>query len=65
MQNLAFTHLNLFDVQQDATLLAKVEKRRKATEGTIAQIAPSSALEIPSNYRIIDLSGKPTKKRKH
>jgi cytosine/adenosine deaminase-related metal-dependent hydrolase len=64
MQNLAFTHLNLFDgkldsdLRRDVTLLVALEKRGKATEGTITRIAPSSAVEIPSNHRIIDLSGK-------
>ena len=64
MQNLAFTHGNLFDgkldskLERDVTLLVTMEKHGKTAKGTIAQIGPSSEIEIPSDARIVDLGGK-------
>ena len=64
MQNLAFTHGNLFDgklgseLERDVTLLVTMEERGETTEGMIAQIGPSSAVEIPTDTRVVDLSGK-------
>jgi len=64
MQNLAFTHGNLFDgkldseLRQDVTLLVTMETHGETAEGTIAQIGPSSEIEIPSDARVVDLAGK-------
>ena len=64
MQNLAFTHLNLFDgkldsdLQKDVTLLVTLEKRGKTTEGTLTQIGPSADTQVPPDYQVVDLSGK-------
>jgi len=64
MQNLAFTHLNLFDgkldsdLQKDVTILVELEKRGEAVEGTITQIGPTAEIEIPPDCRVIALPGK-------
>ena len=64
MQNLAFTHLNVFDgrlgsdLQEDVTILVDLTERGKTTEGTITDIRPASETEIPADYREIDLAGK-------
>lgn len=64
MQNLALTHLNLFDgkldsgLQRDITLLVEVKAREEGVEGTITQIGPSAETEIPADTRVVDLSGR-------
>ncbi len=63
MQNLAFTHANLFDgrlesaLQEDVTILVKRKPRGNLTEGTITQIGPTGEIKIPSDSQVIDLSG--------
>jgi len=63
MQNLAFTHANLFDgrsesvLQEDVTILVEREPRGNLTEGTITQIGPTGEIKIPSDSQVIDLSG--------
>jgi cytosine/adenosine deaminase-related metal-dependent hydrolase len=64
MQNIAFTHINLFngrlnsDLQEDITLLVEIKPRGKVVDGNIANIGPATETEIPAGYREIDLSGK-------
>ena len=64
MQNIAFTHANVFDgrmegeLQEDATILVKVERRGEVTDGTIMEIGPTIETAIPPEYRVVDLSGK-------
>jgi len=64
MQNLAFTHLNLFDgkldsaVQEDVTILVELAPRGQLVEGTITHIGPTDDTQIPAGAREIDLAGK-------
>ena len=64
MRNLAFTHLNLFNgkidskLQKDVTILVEVKPCGKLGTGKITQIGTKSEVQIPSNYRVTDLSGK-------
>jgi len=64
MQNLAFTHLNLFngkldsDLQEDITILVEVKPNGKGVDGTITHVGPSDEADIPPGYREINLSGK-------
>ena len=56
--------MNLFDgrldsdLQRDVTILVKLEKVGEATEGTITHIEPSAEIEIPPDFRVIDLAGR-------
>ena len=64
MENLAFSHLNLFDgridsdLQEDVTVLVEVNPNGNLIDGTITEIGPSKSVDIPLSYRVIDLSGK-------
>jgi hypothetical protein len=64
MQNIACTHVNLFngrlnsDLQEDITHLVENKPRGKVVDGDIANIGPATETEISAGYRVIDLSGK-------
>lgn len=64
MQNLALTHLNLFDgtmdsvLQEDVTILVQREENGKAAEGAITDIGSSTEVAVPSGCQVFDLSGK-------
>ena len=56
--------MNLFDgkmeseLQKDITILVEVTPNGKVVSGTISQIGPADEVQIPSNFRVIDLSRK-------
>lgn len=58
MQNIAFTHVNLFDGRLDSSLQEDVTILVEVASGTITHIGPAAATAIPANYRTIDLTGK-------